>query len=75
MFLIYFVSVYTGTRADHKRALGDDDMKKVFTKLSGASRCTISGISGAGLFILMFSLRGMPFVDLAYLRKEICAVM
>ena len=25
-----FRSVYTGTRADHKRALCDDDMKKVF---------------------------------------------
>ena len=25
-----FRSVYTGTRADHKRALGDEDMKKVF---------------------------------------------
>ncbi len=42
-----FRSVYTGTRADHKRALGDDDMKKVFTKLSCIG-CTISGISGAG---------------------------
>ena len=46
-----FRSVYTGTRADHKRALCDDDMKKEF-------------------FILMFLLRGIPFVDLAYLRKS-----
>ena len=44
-----FRSVYTGTRADHKRALGNEDMKRVFCKLS---------------------LRGMPFVDLAYLRKS-----
>ena len=42
-----FRSVYTGTRADHKRALGDEDMKKVFAKLSRYVRCAISGISGA----------------------------
>ena len=32
-----FRSVYTGTRADHKRALCDEDMKKVFTKLPQSS--------------------------------------
>ena len=32
-----FRSVYTGTRADHKRALGNDDMKRVFCKLSQSS--------------------------------------
>ncbi len=64
-----FRSVYTGTRADHKRALSDDDMRKVFVDLRG------TGISlpirqAQELFILMFLLRGMPFVDLAYLRKS-----
>ena len=62
-----FRSVYTGTRADHKRALGDEDMKKVFTKLS---RAPLAVYQAQELFILMFSLRGMPFVDLAYLRKS-----
>ena len=57
-----FRSVYTGTRADHKRALGDDDMKKVFTKLSRASGVPLAVYQAQELFILMFSLRGMPFV-------------
>ena len=46
-----FRSVYTGTRADHKRALGDEDMKKgICQVISGFCRCSvISGISGAGV--------------------------
>ena len=65
-----FRSVYTGTRADHKRALGDEDMKKVFAKLSRTSGVPFAVCQAQELFILMFSLRGMPFVDLAYLRKS-----
>ena len=65
-----FRSVYTGTRADHKRALCDDDMKKVFAKLSRTSGVPFAVCQAQELFILMFSLRGMPFVDLAYLRKS-----
>ena len=65
-----FRSVYTGTRADHKRALGDEDMKKVFAKLSRTSGVPLAVYQAQELFILMFSLRGMPFVDLAYLRKS-----
>ena len=65
-----FRSVYTGTRADHKRALCDDDMKKVFAKLSRTSGAPFAVCQAQELFILMFSLRGMPFVDLAYLRKS-----
>ena len=64
-----FHSVYTGTRADRKRALCEEDIKKVFAKLhpsvsTPALRCTQE------LFTLMFLLRGLPFVDLAYLRKD-----
>lgn len=65
-----FRSVYTGTRADHKRALSDDDVKKVFAKLSRSSGMPSELYRAQELFILMFSLRGMPFVDLAYLRKS-----
>ena len=65
-----FRSVYTGTRADHKRALGDEDMKKVFVKLSRTSGVSLAVYQAQELFILMFLLRGMPFVDLAYLRKS-----
>ena len=65
-----FRSVYTGTRADRRRALDMEDMKKVFTKLSRASGAPLAVYQAQELFILMFSLRGMPFVDLAYLRKS-----
>ncbi|WP_336616177.1 site-specific integrase [Bacteroides acidifaciens] len=65
-----FRSVYTGTRAEHKRALNDDDMKKVFVNLSRKAGVSLSVRQAQELFVLMFLLRGMPFVDLAYLRKS-----
>ena len=65
-----FRSVYTGTRADHKRALCDEDMKKVFTKLPHSSAISSAVRCAQDLFVLMFLLRGLPFVDLAYLRKS-----
>ena len=65
-----FRSVYTGTRADRKRALDNEDMKKVFTRLSQSSVVTSALQQAQDLFILMFLLRGLPFVDLAYLRKS-----
>ena len=65
-----FRYVYTGTRADHKRALCEEDMKKVFTKLSSSSAVPATVRYAQELFILMFLLRGLPFVDLAYLRKS-----
>lgn len=64
-----FKHVYTGTRADKKRALDADDMallinarqtKKVPQQLNRTQ----------GLFVLMFLLRGLPFVDLAYMHKS-----
>lgn len=63
-----FRSVYTGTRADKKRALADEDMHKVFSRLSKSAVPQRLGRTRE-LFILMFLLRGLPFVDLAYLRK------
>lgn len=64
-----FRSVYTGTRADRKRSLSDEDMKKVFSKtLSSGIRPDLQRTRE--LFILMFLLRGLPFVDLVYLRKS-----
>ncbi len=65
-----FRFVYTGTRADHKRALADDDMKKIFVNLSRRAGVSLPVRQAQELFILMFLLRGMPFVDLAYLRKS-----
>ena len=65
-----FRSVYTGTRVDRRRALDDEDMKKVFAGLP-KQNVTPSGMKRTrGMFILMFLLRGLPFVDLAYLRKS-----
>ena len=65
-----FRSVYTGTRADRKRALEDEDMRKVFSRLSKSSTIPSDLRHTKELFILMFLLRGLPFVDLAYLRKS-----
>ena len=64
-----FRSVYTGTRADHQRALDGEDMKKVFNRLPKSSVAPAVSTT-QDLFILMFLLRGLPFVDLAYLRKS-----
>lgn len=65
-----FRSVYTGTRADQKRSLNDEDMKKVFSPVSEASGIPVELQKVRELFILLFVLRGLPFVDLAYLRKS-----
>ena len=64
-----FRSVYTGTRADRKRALDTEDIQKVFTKLPQSPAVTSDIRRAQELFVLMFLLRGLPFVDLAYLRK------
>ena len=68
------VSTYLRTfRAVYNRAV---DLQKapyvphLFTKLSRASGVPLAVYQAQELFILMFSLRGMPFVDLAYLRKS-----
>ena len=65
-----FRSVYTGTRADRRRALDMEDMKKVFARLLQSDAITPAMKGAQELFILMFLLRGLPFVDLAYLRKS-----
>lgn len=64
-----FRTVYTGTRADRKRSLGMEDMKKVFTKMQ-TSAVSPNMQRVRELFVLIFLLRGLPFVDLAYLRKS-----
>lgn len=64
-----FRSVYTGTRTDRKRALCEKDMKKVFAKLQ-SPLSTPALRHTQELFTLMFLFRGLPFVDLAYLRKS-----
>lgn len=67
-----FRSVYTGTRADRKRALDSNDMRKLLKNVSGKQidRSSSELRGTRDLFLLMFLLRGLPFVDLAYLRKS-----
>lgn len=65
-----FRSVYTGTRADRRRALVDEDLQKVFSHTSSSDMADTRLKRTHELFMLMFMLRGLPFVDLAYLRKS-----
>ena len=51
-----FRSVYTGTRADHKRALGDEDIKRVFVKLSQTLPCSQSLRKAQEFFIAWFAI-------------------
>lgn len=64
-----FRSVYTGTRADRKRALSDEDIQKVFSDMRSYNLSPAMQ-HARDMFVLMFLLRGLPFVDLAYLRKS-----
>ena len=61
-----FKGVYTGTRVTVKRALDEG----VFRRLEALHDCSDPEVEQARrLFLLLFMLRGIPFVDLAYLRK------
>lgn len=68
-----FEHVYTGTRADRKRALEASDIGVLVV---GAERDLHLKRSATRLqrtkmfFVLMFMMRGLPFVDLAYLHKK-----
>ncbi|KAA4638324.1 tyrosine-type recombinase/integrase, partial [Bacteroides ovatus] len=63
--------VYTGTRADKKRALEKEDMERLMKDIPKQLHSGNRELQRArGFFILMFLLRGMPFVDLAYLKKH-----
>lgn len=64
----HFRNVYTGTRADRKRALDKEDMELLMEELPQQSH-RMELQRAHAFFLLMFMLRGMPFVDLAYLKK------
>lgn len=64
----HFRNVYTGTRADRKRALDKEDMELLLEELPQQSH-RMELQRAHAFFLLMFMLRGMPFVDLAYLKK------
>ena len=61
-----FKGVYTGTRSTVKRAISVDELKKLSVphpEVKAELNKTRM------LFLLLFMLRGIPFVDLVYLRK------
>ena len=66
---LQFRDVYTGTRADRKRSIAGDELPAVFSRKKPYAGLSSELQRTYGLFVLMFLLRGMPFVDLAYLRK------
>lgn len=63
-----FRHVYTGVKANTKRALDAKDMSKLLS--ASLPRPLPQSMEESRAWItLMFLLRGMPFVDLAHLRK------
>ena len=67
----HFRYVYTGTKADRKRALDKEDMERLMKELPKQIHQGRGELQRTrAYFFLMFMLRGMPFVDLAYLRKS-----
>lgn len=65
-----FRHVYTGTKADQKRALDNGDMAQLLNEQAKSIKLSYALKRTRGLFVLMFMLRGLPFVDLVYLRKS-----
>ena len=68
-----FEHVYTGTRADRKKALEASDISSLVREaersLQGGTLPNTQQRTRI-FFVLMFMLRGIPFVDLAYLHKR-----
>ncbi len=68
-----FEHVYTGTKADRKRALDASDMGFLVrgTEEDLSKKVSPSNLQKTKmLFVFMFLVRGLPFVDLAYLHKK-----
>ena len=62
-----FKGVYTGTRSLVKRALNEEEFRKL--DITPSDRNNYNDIEKTRqLFLLLFMLRGIPFVDIAYLR-------
>ncbi len=68
-----FEHVYTGTRADRKKALETSDISYLVreTEMGMQEKAFPNNLQKTRIFfVLMFMLRGIPFVDLAYLHKR-----
>lgn len=59
-----FQGVYTGSRPGSKRALGEASLRRLGDSPQSDPRLE----QARQLFLLLFALRGIPFVDVAYLR-------
>ena len=59
-----FHGVYTGSRPGHRRALCESSLRL----LGGSPQAEPRLEQARQLFLLLFALRGIPFVDIAYLR-------
>lgn len=64
-----FRRVFTGTKVNVKRCLDRESVSRLFSG-KGAARLGKECLWAGGLAKLMFMLRGMPFVDVAYLQKN-----
>lgn len=60
-----FKGVYTGTRVTVKRALDEQILRRLQKPVSASESLERSRL----LFVLLFMLRGIPFVDIAYMRR------
>ena len=65
-----FRYVYTGTAEDEDSLVKTFFMSSSHSALLWSARVPTTVRRAQELFILMFLLRGLPFVDLAYLRKS-----
>lgn len=68
-----FRHVYTGTLADKRRTMEMNDIGLLLRQIEEeqySSNALTPKDRSKILFILMFLLRGIPFVDLVYLRKK-----
>ena len=71
---ILFEHVYTGTRTDRKKALEASDIGSLVRETEmnlQAGNSPNTRQKTKIFFVLMFMLRGIPFVDLAYLHKRV----
>lgn len=70
-----FEHVYTGTRADRKKALETSDISYLVreTEMGMQEKAFPNNLQKTRIFfVLMFMLRGIPFVDLAICTRGIC---
>lgn len=66
-----FNKVYVGVEADKENALEPDEMAILLTiSKEGSDKLTKSELKTLRSFVLMFYLRGMPYVDLSFLKKS-----